>query len=362
MAWPKSKGRRQNCPPGWIHVPHIFFETYWNTPLFDGRWTPGADIPWVLSNGDATGYSNHADFLAAWDENTLQHIIDTCNAGSSGMDNCAGIQLNDPKIVCTIKSGVDEVVTGVLDKLPGTNPITGWKYGTPSGGGTAPPAYNPAPVPDAPAPAPAPPKEDPKPAPPPPKNEAPAPSPIIETPKAAAAPPATTQPPPAANNSPKPDACSVKVETVWETVTVYGDAPKPTGTANATGATVAGFKYAGCFKDASDRALSGDIRPGGLGQMTNEKCIKHCKTAGFALAGTEYGGQCYCGNELVGSAKLEESSCTIKCEGDASQICGGGWALSVYSIDGQAALKSTKMRRHVHKHANHALRHRSARK
>lgn len=44
-----------NCPSGYIHVPHLFYEVYWNTLLFQDQWTPGqAKIPWVLSNGDST--------------------------------------------------------------------------------------------------------------------------------------------------------------------------------------------------------------------------------------------------------------------------------------------------------------------
>jgi hypothetical protein len=68
MAWPSSAGAsagRQNCPAGYIHVPHIFYEIYWNTPLFVNRWTQGqSKQPFVLSNGDNTGYSMHGDFVS----------------------------------------------------------------------------------------------------------------------------------------------------------------------------------------------------------------------------------------------------------------------------------------------------------
>jgi hypothetical protein len=68
MAWPSSAGAsagRQNCPSGYIHVPHIFYEVYWNTPLFMNRWTQGqSKQPFILSNGDNTGYSLHGDFVS----------------------------------------------------------------------------------------------------------------------------------------------------------------------------------------------------------------------------------------------------------------------------------------------------------
>jgi Domain of unknown function (DUF1996) len=60
-----SAGGMTNCPAGWIHTPHIFYEVYWNTPLFADRWTPNQGTqPFVLSNGDPTGYSLHADFVS----------------------------------------------------------------------------------------------------------------------------------------------------------------------------------------------------------------------------------------------------------------------------------------------------------
>ncbi|KAK2061374.1 hypothetical protein LY76DRAFT_507915 [Colletotrichum caudatum] len=150
MAWPSSKGassgRRANCPEGWIHVPHMFFEVYWDTPKFASRWTPGqGSQPFVLSNGDATGYSLHADFIAAWDEDVLQKIIDTCNAGSSGMDKCPGLLkgLNTDKD-CTIPSPLNEVTDGVLQSLPGDNPLSGFSFGPLLGGGAAVKPVNPA--------------------------------------------------------------------------------------------------------------------------------------------------------------------------------------------------------------------------
>lgn len=52
MAWPTNG----NCPSGFTHVPHLFYEVYWNTPLFANRWTQGQGTqPFVLSNGDPTG-------------------------------------------------------------------------------------------------------------------------------------------------------------------------------------------------------------------------------------------------------------------------------------------------------------------
>ncbi len=139
MAFPTDKGNgKQDCPAGWIHTPHIFYELYWNTPLFKDRWTPNqASQPFVFSNGDATGFSMHGDFLAAWDTKVLQQIIDNCNAGDSGMDKCPGLigGLNPDDNKCHIPNPSPEQIDGVLSALPGNNHIFGWQYG--SGGSSS---------------------------------------------------------------------------------------------------------------------------------------------------------------------------------------------------------------------------------
>lgn len=139
MKFPEVVNGKQNCPDGWTHVPHIFYELYWNTPLFNDRWTPdGKTQPFVLSNGDATGYSSHADFISGWKVDTLQTIIDTCNAGSVGMDTCPTIPggLNQNGKDCRIESAVIEAVsiTSTMEELPGNNPVTGWGKGGVTGG------------------------------------------------------------------------------------------------------------------------------------------------------------------------------------------------------------------------------------
>jgi hypothetical protein len=127
MAFPIRENGKHDCPEGWVHVPHLFLEVYWNTPEFLDRWRPlTGHQPFVLSNGDATGYSLHADFMSGWDEGLLQHIIDTCDAGSDGMDNCPGLFYGTNEAECTIPSQVDEQVDGVLRLLPGSNIIQGW--------------------------------------------------------------------------------------------------------------------------------------------------------------------------------------------------------------------------------------------
>ncbi|KAI1393214.1 uncharacterized protein F4822DRAFT_439379 [Hypoxylon trugodes] len=141
MAWPTTVDGLETCPAGWVHVPHLFYEVYWDTPSFKDRWTPdGKTQPFVLSNGDATGYSSHGDFISGWDTDTLETIINTCNAGTTGMEKCPNIPggVNDNKD-CSIAPAIGTLVKAsqVLNALPLNCPVTGWgKGGVSSGSGS----------------------------------------------------------------------------------------------------------------------------------------------------------------------------------------------------------------------------------
>ncbi|KAH6610385.1 cooh terminal wsc domain-containing [Trichoderma cornu-damae] len=380
-AFPTDAGNgKQDCPAGWIHTPHIFFEVYYDTQPYQGRWTENQGTqPFVFSTGDVTGYSGHADFMAGWDEDLLQHIIDTCDAGDSGMDTCPGLFYGLNSGSCTIQPLVNEQVTGTLTKLPGNNPLSGFSYGAAALVGSDSGSSSSS--------SPATPTNNNQAAQVPPSSKPAASSPAASSPAAAASSPAAASSVPAAassapaakptsnaavsasrtieSNPPATSApaaggdgqCSAaNLHTVTETITVTAGAPvsTPPATKGDSAAAVGGYTYAGCYKDSSSRVLSGDVLPN-LGPMTNDKCVANCLQKGFSIAATEYGGQCYCGNELVGSAKLADSQCSMACEGDSKQLCGGSWAISVYSKTGDVTLKATNARRaeHAHRHRGH---------
>lgn len=241
MAFPSPAGNgRMNCPEGHIHVPRLLFEIYWDTQQFDDRWTAdGKTQPFVLSNGDVTGYSLHADFLAAWDEDLLQKIIDTCDVQHNDMDTCPGIEDQANTETCSCKGPVTNFLTAITDgplkELPGDNPLSGFQYGA------APASSNhdsyddsdaESPETDAPAddeasaaPADPAPEESAAPS----YGEAPAdPAPQQAYDEASAAPtseeaydeaPVTSFPEPTAE-----PVCKTKTKTVVETITVYDDA------------------------------------------------------------------------------------------------------------------------------------------
>lgn len=124
MAYP-SRYDSGFCPP--THPKRfisIFYEIIWNTPDFADMWYDGSQ-PFVLSNGDNTGYGNHGDFVNGWDVPTLQRAVNECNSASGVIEECKVFNFFTDNFAqgCKIPTSIDEIVTGVLDALPGCNPI-----------------------------------------------------------------------------------------------------------------------------------------------------------------------------------------------------------------------------------------------
>lgn len=65
--------------------------------------------------------------------------------------------------------------------------------------------------------------------------------------------------------------------------------------------------------------------------MTNELCTSACSTAGYPLAGTEYSGECYCGQVYSNGGAQTTSGCDMVCNGNTNEVCGGSNRLSVWS-------------------------------
>jgi hypothetical protein len=113
--------------------------------------------------------------------------------------------------------------------------------------------------------------------------------------------------------------------------------PPPSGGGGGGGSTgpsqpvevAAGWAWEGCYTEGEGvRALSGSAWADD--GMTLEGCAVFCE--GFEFFGAEYGRECYCGNGFGGGAvEVEGGECAMACAGDASQLCGSGNRLSVYS-------------------------------
>ncbi|CAB1116410.1 unnamed protein product [Ectocarpus sp. CCAP 1310/34] len=84
--------------------------------------------------------------------------------------------------------------------------------------------------------------------------------------------------------------------------------------------------YLGCFGDSQ----TGRVFPVVFGSdsMTTAICADTC--AEYAYYGTQYGRECWCGNN-ADYAVYGEVTCDMECTGDSSATCGGFNAMSFYS-------------------------------
>jgi hypothetical protein len=248
------------------------------------------------------------------------------------MDKCPGLigGLNDPGNSCNLPSfgpevfAIDTQMTTKLTALPGNNPVTGFGSAPGSGGsgsGTGTTTVAPAPA------------------------------------SSSLAPQSSSDSGSGTGSGP---ASGVVLDSTPTSTADPSAAPTLTANVTSSGSStnIAGWSHYGCFSDklgSGNRVLSGiTFANVGHHQVTNTKCVAYCEKRGFSMAGTEYGGQCFCGNALVGSTELADDKCDMPCEGDDEQTCGGHLALTVYKKDA-----STRRRRHLsahtHKHFSQPL-------
>lgn len=135
--------------------------------------------------------------------------------------------------------------------------------------------------------------------------------------------------------APKAAATSVAANNAAATSAAASAGPISTGSSSSSTSNTtlpSGWTAAGCYSDSlSSRALTGETFAWWGEKITTSNCAAHCAEKGFSLAGTEYGGQCFCGNELNSSTKQADSDCNMACDGDSTQMCGGSLRLSVIS-------------------------------
>ncbi|KAI0154753.1 putative glyoxal oxidase [Xylariaceae sp. FL1272] len=114
----------------------------------------------------------------------------------------------------------------------------------------------------------------------------------------------------------------------------YATGPQPnTGIANWT--------HIGCYSEGTTgRALTYGANVAGS-QMSAKTCTAACQAAGYILAGTEYGGECYCGNEISNDGAPADDGCDMKCNGNSTEICGGSNRLNVYDFNMEFAITSS---------------------
>ncbi|KAK5990459.1 WSC domain-containing protein [Cladobotryum mycophilum] len=103
-----------------------------------------------------------------------------------------------------------------------------------------------------------------------------------------------------------------------------------------------GWVSQGCYTEGTTgRALTTGLNSVPGNQMTVAKCTAGCKAGGFNYAGVEYGGECYCGKQISNGAVPATSGCTMTCNGNSTEFCGGGGRLNLYSNGAVSTPSST---------------------
>ncbi|OLN81142.1 WSC domain-containing protein-like protein 6 [Colletotrichum chlorophyti] len=124
MAYPSAvdNGRCPLSHPK--RFPTLFYEVIFNVNEFKDRWYNGKQ-PFVLSNGDPTGYGLHGDFINGWDVNVLQAALNTCKDNGGSIEKCGVFQFfdDDTRRGCRVPVKVNEQTQGELSKLPGCNSV-----------------------------------------------------------------------------------------------------------------------------------------------------------------------------------------------------------------------------------------------
>ncbi|KAL8747473.1 MAG: hypothetical protein Q9184_007592 [Pyrenodesmia sp. 2 TL-2023] len=366
MSYPTNRDGMAGCPEGFkkARFPEIMIEYWLDVSQFDGQYSAD-EVPWVLSNGDPTGYGFHMDFvrtlviparkistnivqLNGWKVGALAHAIKGCNIGNTGdtlgSPQCfpGAIQSEDAKQACTIAPVVNQDIgKSGLNALPGCNPIQAGpgRATTPTNCavGSVPPVNSVAP-------------------------------PIASSKSSSSA---------STVNAATPTTVRSVVQTTSARSTSVNTSVRPSSTApSSPGYTNVGsppsggsssgllpasvnsksgvWKAAGCFLDAVNPRSLGKQPEWWGRQITSSNCVERCNSIGAKYAGTENGGQCFCGNQLINSGS-RPGKCTSKCSGDVKEICGGPGHLSIYSLDGSVSMKKRTAHQRHNRHFMRSL-------
>ncbi|CAM9382480.1 unnamed protein product, partial [Ectocarpus sp. 8 AP-2014] len=86
--------------------------------------------------------------------------------------------------------------------------------------------------------------------------------------------------------------------------------------------------YLGCYSDPADSRIFDLVDTSD--DMTSDVCLANC--GAYQYYGTQYSTQCWCGDNADYGAN-GAGECDMACSGDASEICGGSYSMSVYEND-----------------------------
>lgn len=124
MAYPDGGDPRGGtCPSSHPkRLPHLFIETFY---MLDSNIASQAKPnSFVLSQGDNTGYGQHADFMNGWDSGAISDLLATCPPMNEDVGICPAFKGGSPTSSCSLPVQFKENVDTPSPYLPGCNPIT----------------------------------------------------------------------------------------------------------------------------------------------------------------------------------------------------------------------------------------------
>lgn len=89
--------------------------------------------------------------------------------------------------------------------------------------------------------------------------------------------------------------------------------------------------YLGCYQDSSSGRRKLPVTLSSSSTMTVETCLAAARSKNLPYAGLQFGGQCYGGNTLSATDRVNEQTCSMTCNGNQGEVCGGVWLNSVYA-------------------------------
>ncbi|KAK3998248.1 WSC domain-containing protein [Cladorrhinum sp. PSN332] len=94
------------------------------------------------------------------------------------------------------------------------------------------------------------------------------------------------------------------------------------------------FNTLGCHFDNEGGKRAIEASSYAADDMTVESCVEFCAERNHALAGVEYGRECFCGDILsAGNGPAPAGDCSFPCAGNPLQKCGAGNRLNLYIIE-----------------------------
>ncbi|KAI2467940.1 hypothetical protein F4781DRAFT_289774 [Annulohypoxylon bovei var. microspora] len=125
VAYPEGSsdtdvGAAGSCPATHpVKIPQVMLEVMWDTRPFNDKsiWPEDGSQPFVWSNNDMNGYSQHGDYVFGWEGDSLQRAMDArCNGA---VCNVLETQSSEAAMKCTKSRVVEEDIDGWTTSIPG---------------------------------------------------------------------------------------------------------------------------------------------------------------------------------------------------------------------------------------------------